>query len=157
MFRNFIQVAIATIALLAPAAAVEPVIIRNDTPWSNETVLRAVAMFSVACKPLGGAMWDELESIEVEALPEFAEFRKDRGWKYTIFVRAKVPDSPSLIPASRADIGVIAGHTLHYDIGGGKSPGFFSTKRASNYLCGIKNYDTGDSLFVSVPGLKFLK
>ncbi|MCB4771113.1 hypothetical protein LGR54_21105 [Ancylobacter sp. Lp-2] len=153
-----VAIALALMAPMASAAVATTVrVARNDTPYSQEQILEGVRVFRAACQPLGGSQWDDLQSVEIDAMVEYAPHRLAKGWKYTIFVRAKVPDRPSAIPGARPDIGVIAGQTLHYALGGGRAPGFFSTKRASNYLCGIQGYDTSSDVFVPVPALGVLR
>lgn len=148
---------LALIVATGAARAGEVAIEVNNSPYGDALIREAVDIFRQNCRPLGGMMWDDLDAVHVEVKPEYADHRLAKGWKHTIFIRATVPDAPRVVPATRPDIGVIAGQTLHYAIGGGKKPGYFSTKTSSNYLCGIRDYDTGDDRFVPVEALKILR
>src|SRR5688500_8965916 len=109
----------------------------------REDVLRAVEVFKRNCSPLN-RYWADIEAINVAVREEFAAYRLAKGWKATIHVTIAVPDNPRLIPKADGRIGVIAGHTLHYNLGGGAEPGMFGSKRVSQMLCGMPISDRGD-------------
>ncbi len=105
---------------------------------------------------MGHEFWSDVTEISVEIAEETADHRLARGWKNTLFLSLKYADNPQVGPAYASGTGVLAGHTLHYDIGGGETPGFLATKRSSQYLCGLPFNTNGNSIFVDVPQFKFL-
>lgn len=120
-------------------------------------VERAISEFRQICQPLGGAMWSDLRAINAEVFAESADYRLAKGWKTTIRLRLTVPDYPSKIPATSEQTGVIAGHVLYYYIGGGREPGFFASKRASQYLCGMRVTQVGADEFLRASEFGFLR
>jgi hypothetical protein len=125
-------------------------------PLKREDVGRAIEIFKRACTPLN-RYWTDIQTIDVEVSPEFADFRLEKGWKANIHVMIRVPDNPRLIPRSDSRIGAIAGHVLHYNLGGGRDPGMFGSKRVSQMLCGMPITDRGADTFKSIPDLGFLR
>lgn len=122
----------------------------------RDDVAKAVDVFKRACSPLN-QYWADIKSIGVEVAPEVAEYRLEKGWNANIHITVKVPDDPRVIPKFDRRTGVIAGHTLHYDIGGGRDPGMFGGKRVSQMLCGMPISDRGADTFVRLPELSFLQ
>ncbi|MBB6308940.1 zinc ribbon domain-containing protein [Xanthobacter tagetidis] len=135
--------------------AVEPQIAESNL-MSRDDVLRAIAAFREACRPLGGAMWADLTAVKARVQKEYAPHRLAKGWKTSIELELVVPDKPRLIPAYDERTGVIAGHHLWYDLGGGKEPGFFASKRVSQMLCGSPIDQNGNVTFAKAPGLAFI-
>lgn len=78
----------------------------------------------------------EIIAIDAELFEEIAQFRLDRGWNVTLHLALKLHEDLMKIPKFNSPGGSNSGHTLHYDLGGGKTPGFLATKRVSQFLCG---------------------
>lgn len=135
----------------------EPPVIVSGSGFSRGEVDRAIALFRQACKPLGDERyWSELIDVKVQTGAEYAPHRLERGWVTGLHLMLRVPDRPTRIPTYDDSIGVIAGHTLHYDLGGGMTPGFLSSKRVSQFLCGADVNQEGRDTFTSVPEMRIL-
>lgn len=158
--RSYYPAALVVAVLFAfvDIAGAEPPVsfaIRSQTV-SQADAERVIAVFKENCAPLR-EYWDELEGVEVEVRDdELATNRLEKGWKTRVQLRLKVPENPRLIPVYDPRTGVIAGHTLYYDVGSGREPGMFASKRVSQLLCNLPINQDGDT-FVSIPGFDFLK
>lgn len=102
-------------------------------------------------------MWSDLRAINAEIFTEYADYRLAKGWKTTILLTVTVPDKPKRIPVTSDKTGVISGQVLYYFIGGGREPGFFASKRASQYLCGMRVTQTGADEFLRAVEFGFLR
>lgn len=141
----------------SPVLGGEPPVVVSGSGYSREEIDHAIALFRRACKPLGDERyWSELVEIEVETKVEFAPHRLARGWATWFHLMLRVPDRPTRIPTYDDSTGIIAGHTLHYDLGGGKTPGFLSSKRVSQFLCGAPVSQEGHDTFKAVPEMSIL-
>jgi hypothetical protein len=141
----------------SPTIGGESPIVVSGSGYSREEVDRAITLFRQACKPLGDERyWSELVEVKVETGAEYAPHRLARGWSTGLHLMLRVPDRPTRIPTYDDSTGVIAGHTLHYDLGGGKTPGFLSSKRVSQFLCGAPVSQDGSESFKAVPGMSVL-
>ena len=101
-------------------------------------------------------MWSDIVEIHGDLAEEYAQFRLDRGWKATLHLQLRLPDKLRNIPEYNQETGVINGHTLHYHLGGGHTPGFFATKRVSQFLCGLRVDQKGADVFADVPEMAVL-
>jgi hypothetical protein len=145
-------------SVFSPVASKEPEVsisIRGGS-LSREDVLKAIEVFKDVCAPLN-RHWSDVKGMEVEAMGEYAPHRLAKGWTTGIFVRVKLPDKLSSLPNYDDRVGVISGHTLHYNLGGGSDPGIFGSKRVSQLLCGMPIGDSGQDTFKSIPALRFLR
>ena len=142
----------ATAALAEPSVSVE----RKTEAFSDSEITQALDTFKASCKPLGAAYWGDVESVSVEAFEEYATFRLDLGWKHTVHLAIKLSEKPEAMPEFNDDIGVLAGQTLHYDLGAGKKTGFFASKRASQLLCGLPVDEAGNDVFQDEKAFSFL-
>ncbi len=124
--------------------------------YTEADVQVAIDQFRRNCRPLGAEFWGDVEEISAQIYKEYAEHRLARGWTTTMSLALKFSRDPKYGPAFASGTGVLAGQTLHYDLGGGITPGFLAIKRSSQYLCGLAFSHDGDQLFVPVEGLKFL-
>lgn len=160
--------AAALVPLLRPccsvAAPLEPVVkiiqsghSQNADADLTEQGTKAIATFRKARKPLGDEpMWSEIIAIKVEFIEEFAQFRLDRGWKVNLHLALSLPGDLVKIPKFNSGGGSNSGHTLHYDLGGGKTPGFLASKHVSQFLCGHRLSETGRATFQAVPEMTAL-
>ena len=139
----------------APEA--EPKITIKAAGFTEDDVKATIAAFRKACMPLGGnKMWSEIKEIRADLFEEYARYRLDRGWKNTLHLQLALSDELKNIPTYDPQTGVMSGHVLHYFLGGGKTPGFFSQKRVSAYLCGQPVDQSGADVFSSVPEMTVL-
>lgn len=135
----------------------EPPVVVSGSGYGRGEIDRAISLFRQACKPLGDERyWSELVEVKVETGTEYAPHRLERGWSTGLHLMLRVPDRPTRIPTYDDSTGVIVGHTLHYDLGGGKTPGFLASKRVSQFLCGAPVSQEGHNTFSSVPEMQFL-
>ena len=112
------------IAISAPLAHADSISLDLDTDSFTEgDVVRAVDVFKQICKPLSSEYWADVDYVEAVAAEEFAPHRTALGWKNSIHLSVKLADNPRLLPPVDEEIGVRAGHTLHYDLGAGHRPG----------------------------------
>lgn len=148
----------AALACASPAlAATPPIEITQTDPSIPEGEIReAVRVFLENCSPLNGYLAD-FQTIKVRTGREFADHRLSRGWKTDIHITLTVPDQPRYVPKFDPRTHLIAGHTLHYHIGGGSSPGILGSKRSSQMLCGLPIDQNGSDTFKSVPGLSLIR
>lgn len=116
----------------------------------------AIELLRRNCRPLGDAFWADVTGIKVEVYKEFAPHRLSRGWANTMTVMLTYSRDPQYGPSYASGAGVLAGHTLHFDLGGGETPGMLIAKRSTQYLCGLAFDQRGNDVFVDVPGMKFL-
>lgn len=137
-------------SVVAPASA-EIRINVKAAGYTNSDAITALDLFRRNCRPLGDEFWDDIVDAEVEITEETAPYRLQRGWKTNIHLALKYSETPLHGPSFASGAGVLAGHTLHYDIGGGLTPGFLASKRSSQYLCGLSYDDRGNDVFVPVP------
>lgn len=144
-------------AIAEADAAVEMTISDEGARLSRAEVERAISEFRRICQPLGGAMWSDIRAVSAEVFAESASYRLAKGWKTTIMLKLTVPDYPQKIPMTSEQTGVIAGHVLYYFIGGGREPGFFASKRASQYLCGMRVTQVGADEFLRASEFGFLR
>ncbi|MBP2558357.1 hypothetical protein J2857_001108 [Neorhizobium galegae] len=94
--------------------------------------------------------------VEADVFEEYAGHRLKRGWKYTLQLAVHYVDAPKVGPAFSEEAGVLSGHVLQYDLGGGQTPGFLAAKRSSQFLCGVPIDHKGSDVFVPVPQFAFL-
>lgn len=123
---------------------------------ARDAVEKAVAAFKEACSPLN-EHWRDVKEIRVDVTDEFADHRLKRGWKAYVHVAVRLSEDPATLPAANDQAGVVAGHTLHYDLGGGSEPGMLGSKRASQMLCGMPISNSGADTFKAVPAMDVLK
>lgn len=128
----------------------------NAPGYTQADIDQAIDHFRRNCRPLGGEFWGDVTDIEATLEEETALYRQARGWKNSLTLRIQYSEDPKFGPAFASGAGVLAGHSLYYILGAGDAPGFFASKRSSQYLCGLSFNDAGDDLFVEVPELKFL-
>lgn len=153
---KFIVWAVAA-ALFGSVASAQQVTVKLIAPgYTQADVEKAIGLFRRNCLPLGGEFWGDVIEIEATLAEETALYRQERGWKNSITLRVQYSDDPKFGPSIASGAGVLAGHSLFYILGGGDTPGFFASKRASQYLCGQSFSDRGDDLFTEVPELSFL-
>ncbi len=142
-----------------PDAAPEPPAFRvtgNQSIYTPEEIEQAIAAFRTYCQPLGGEQWADLRDITARITPEYAPYRREKGWVTAIHLTATVAAKPQVIPASDRQMGPIAGRTLYFFMGGGQSPGVFVSRQVGQFLCGLKGYESGDVEFLEIPELEFL-
>ena len=156
--RVFLSVAFA-VSVFSPVDA-EALEIERKPPVkiSDVDIKKALEEFIKVCRP--GSYWKDLTDIKIEAFQEYAPHRLAKGWKTTLHLSAKVPEYPERIPTVTPGAkGILmTGHTLHYDLGGGTSPGFFAGKDAAKWICGMhETMGTGADAFVPAPSLSFLR
>lgn len=150
-------IAAALVAVSIQLASATEVTFDNKTKvFSEADLARAFDEFRAVCLPLGGAYWSDVESVRVQAFDEYADHRLAKGWKATGHLAITMSENPSRMPAFNDEIGVMAGQTLHYDLGGSKTAGFFASKRVSQLVCGLKVKEDGTDAFMPAPELKFL-
>ncbi|WCJ63098.1 hypothetical protein [Agrobacterium tumefaciens] len=125
--------------------------------YSEADVKKAMEIFWDNCKPLSTIYFTDIVSVSLTASDEFTQYRMNRGWKHSIHLAIKMSDNPVKMPASDNEIGVMAGHTLHYDLGGGQDSGFFASKRVSQKVCGLKARNDGVDAFRKIRAFDFLK
>ena len=159
------KLALATLLLVVPvepaAADTETLVgktrIRIDVEgYSTEDVLQMIQIFRGNCLPLGGSFWSDVTEVHAELVQETADYRLARDFRTTLNLRLKYADDPVFGPTIGTQVGVMAGHTLSYDLGGGPTPGYFASKKISQYLCGLSFDPNGSSIFVDVPELSVL-
>lgn len=121
---------------------------------SDATV--AIVLLRRNCRPLGKEFWEDVVEITATFNEETAEHRRAHGWQNSLLLQVRYADEPRYGPSYASGTGVLAGHTLYFHLGGGDRPGFFVSKRSSQYLCGLPFNDQGADLFVDVPSMKFL-
>ncbi len=139
-----------------PASQQKIRIIGNRSIYSDEEVERAIAVLRTHCQPLGGEQWEDLTDITARITPEYAPYRQEKGWKTAIHVTAVISGKPRHIPAEDGRMGVFAGRTLYFFIGGASAPGIFVSRQIGKYLCGLPSYESGDIEFLPVQELDFL-
>jgi hypothetical protein len=155
-FRTATALAAALIASTLSARADDITVVVNVEGYSEADAITALNTFRQNCRPLGDQFWNDVTEARVEVDEETANHRLSRGWKANVHLALKYADNPQVGPATASEAGVLAGHTLHYDLGGGQTPGFLASKRSSQYLCGLAVDPNGGDVFASVPALKFL-
>lgn len=124
--------------------------------YSQEEVEQAVAALRAYCQPLGGEQWGDLNDITARITPEYAPYRREKGWITAIHLTANISNKPRHIPGSDPQMGSIAGRTLYFFIGGGREPGVFVSRQTGQFLCGLPAYESGDVEFIPIPELEFL-
>ncbi|WP_349507230.1 hypothetical protein [Agrobacterium pusense] len=122
----------------------------------KEYVEAVIERFREACRPLGTEFWDDVEEVSVDIKTEVAQARLDRGWSTSFSLALKYSNNPSRGPSYASGTGVLAGQTLHYYLGGGRTPGYLAVKRSSQYLCGLSISENGEYVFRAAPDLKIL-
>ena len=124
--------------------------------YSEADVRAALTVFRNACRPLGTEFWDDVEEVTVNIQKEVADHRLARGWDPSFQLALKYAENPKRGPSFASGTGVLAGHTLHYSLGGGRTPGYLASKRSSQYLCGLAISPNGEDVFQSVQALDIL-
>lgn len=124
--------------------------------YTEADAMVAIDIFRRNCRPLGAEFWSDVTSVEVTISEEYAPYRQAHLWKNSIELRLKYSDDPQVGPSFASGTGILAGHNLYYYLGAGTDPGFFASKRSSQYLCGLAFSEKGEDIFVSVPQLKFV-
>ncbi|BAU89386.1 hydrolase [Methylorubrum populi] len=138
-------------------AASPPVVVKSTGAGASENeIRRAVEIFLRNCAPLNTYLSD-IKEIRAEYSGGIPASNHPESWKFSVHVTMDVPNEPKQIPRYDPRAHVMAGHTLHYDLGGGDKPGFFASKRVSQLLCGMEVNQAGRDTFKSVPDLKLLK
>lgn len=153
------SVALGMVIALATAqgAASADLNVKINVPGYTEKDAEAVIdLFRQNCRPLGDAFWSDVTKVEATFGEEYADYRQAHGWRNSLLLQLHYSEDPQDGPTVATGPGVLAGQTLYYVLGGGDEPGFFASKRASQYLCGLSFSGNGDDLFVSVPELGFL-
>ncbi len=83
------------------------------------------------CPGLFGAR-DDLEAIEIDPQPtgKLTFGYEKYGWEPQLWVKVKVVDAPKRLSPQAG------GHTMHFALGGGHTPGAVSLKDVSSDICG---------------------
>lgn len=147
------------LSLLTSAAAVhaaEMEVTIKVPGYSEADATVAVEALRRNCRPLGDEFWEDVTKIQVTIEEETADYRTAHGWKNSMYLMLKYSDAPKFGPSYATGAGILAGHTLHFVLGGGWEPGIFVGKRSSQYLCGLSFKADGSDLFLPVPQLKFI-
>jgi hypothetical protein len=124
--------------------------------YTEEDAVVAINMLRRNCRPLGSEFWPDVVHITATFEKEEVERRQALGWLNSLELQIRYSDEPTTGPGYASGAGVLAGQTLYYRLGGGDRPGFFVSKRSSQYMCGLSFDDSGADLFVDVPGLNFI-
>jgi hypothetical protein len=113
------------------------------------TIDEALAAFMQSCAPLTTEYWSDVVTAVARVHQEtYARARLERyGWRREIDIEIAISDHPKTIPR-RFDV---AGHTLHFALGGGTSPGIVGAMRVQG-LCAMSTV-RGDDSFKPVPEL----
>ena len=158
--KKIVTGTIAALAVLVctglPALGGEVRIEIDAEGYSEADAMVALEIFRRNCRPLGEEFWSDVTEARVDIRQETAPHRLARGWKADVHLSLKYSDEPQVGPSYASGAGILRGHTLHYNLGGGETPGFLATKQSSQYLCGLSFDDKGDDLFVPVPEFIFL-
>lgn len=155
--RKEVTVVLAVMVGWPWAAAAQEVKVDIQVPgYTDADAMVAIDIFRRNCRPLGDEFWSDVTSVEVTISEEYAPYRQAQLWKNSIELRLKYSDDPRVGPSYASGTGVLSGHTLYYYLGAGVEPGFFASKRSSQYLCGLPFSEKGEDIFVSVPQLIFL-
>jgi hypothetical protein len=158
-FKAGFSIALFSFSVLSiPAyAQVIPEITSNTRLISEADVRKAYSEFMAFCTTLRRASGD-IVRIEARAFDELAPNRQAKGWKASIHLSVTLKkNNLQSLPTYHPATGVVAGHTLHYYLGGGASPGVFASKRVSQFLCGMPVDDSGTDTFASLASLRFLR
>ncbi|MCQ1836223.1 hypothetical protein [Neorhizobium galegae] len=156
MLYRFIVFALTSFAVAGTASAEQLQVTIKAGRITKADVVEAVRIFREKCRPLGDAAWEDVTKVEADVFEEYAGHRLKRGWKYTLHLAVHYADAPKVGPAFSEEAGVLSGHVLHYDLGGGQTPGFLAAKRSSQFLCGVPIDHKGSDVFVPVPQFAFL-
>lgn len=119
--------------------------------YSEADARLALETFRRNCRPLGDDFWSDVENVTIEIKEESAPYRIAMGWKTSLHLALTYSQNPQFGPRFASGPGLLAGHTLHYYVGGGSNPGFLSGKKSAQYLCGQAFHPNGDDTFVAVP------
>ena len=128
----------------------------DDVSQENKLIIKkSIEIFFKACPKLKG-YWLDIDSVSadpyIDAGGEFEYRTEQYGWQHWIHVTMQVSDNPKNIPNRiRA-----AGHTLHYNLGGGVRPGIIFKKKQSGDVCGISMRDDGADGFIEIPDLNIV-
>lgn len=143
--------------MLVTVGQAQEITIEHKVPGYTEAdAMVAINLLRRNCLPLGNEFWPDVVQITATFEEEQAEQRKALGWVNSLLLQIRYSDEPSSGPGYASGVGVLAGQTLYFQLGGGNRPGFFVSKRSSQYLCGLSFDDNGADLFVDVPDLKFI-
>ncbi|WP_332117254.1 hypothetical protein [Azorhizobium caulinodans] len=156
MFRTTLLAILAL--LLGPTAAVSETrkVEFKTSGFAQADFDKALEAFRTLCKPLGTSGWSDVVEVQGEFFDEYAAHRRAKGWTKTLSLRIKLANPPLKLPASDDRVGVVGGHVLYFDIGGGKEPGVFSSKRVSQFVCGFPISAQGSDVFTPDPAFAFL-
>ena len=117
---------------------------------------KAIKVFASNCLSLMTAHATDIELISVQGIHEKSDYGcvdyrcEDYGWIKTLHVEIKIKDEPTTFSGPMVRI---AGHTLHFWIGGPSNPGYTTTKFPQ--VCGVDEV-RGHDVYVSVPEMKSL-
>lgn len=155
--NRFIGLALLAISSFAGAPHAQEIKLDMRVPGYTEAdATVAIDLLRRNCRPLGKEFWEDVVEITATFDEETADHRRAHGWQNSLLLQVRYADEPKYGPSYASGTGVLAGHTLYFNLGGGDRPGFFVSKRSSQYLCGLPFNDQGVDLFVDVPGMKFL-
>lgn len=127
----------------------------NTPPKEVELARTALDEFLKAC-PDATKHWADVTSAEMsytklDNSPYYYEVEL-YGWQAYVGLEIKIKDGPSTLPP------FTSGHTLHYELGGGKRSGVSTMKDQSLAFCGYgDNPDPGSNFLYPWPGFDFLK
>lgn len=151
---GYVVTLVFTAIMSAATARAEPTIEIKGSDFDRPTIQRIVDVFMQACPRLRNGQSD-IQTIRIETNAEYAEHRLKRGWKTGIHIAIPLPQTLQTLPEFDDRVGVIAGHTLHYDIGSGITPGILGQKRVSHLLCDMPIAEGSDS-FKPVTAFEFI-
>jgi hypothetical protein len=138
------------------AEEVQPQIHIKASGYTQDDVNMMIASFKTFCQPLGDDYyWSDIVEIRADLAEEIDRSRLDRGWNVSLHLQLRLSEKPRHLPEYRRGE-KLAGETLHYHLGGGKTPGFISKKRLAQYLCGAEVDPSGADVFTDVPGLVYI-
>lgn len=140
---------------LTNAPLSSPHIVSIGEKLSSASTQQIVDAFYISCPILDNARID-IEEIKVDISPEFSDERLSHGWSQNVHLALKLANETQILPAFSEEFGIIQGHTLHYDIGSGRMPGIYGSKRVSQWACGIPIVDGYDS-FRTDPTFLFIQ
>lgn len=128
----------------------------NTSPSDKQLIARAAGAFFQHCSDLLNKYAGDIERINayLDVLDTKYSYQFEAyGWKKMIRLQIKIKDDPRHIPATYRT----SGHTLHYQLGTGHSPGYITKKDQAALVCGIRPDRNGVDMFVSMPDLPPIK
>lgn len=152
-------------AIARPQAPKPRIDVGGVAPDKRQMAERAAAILLEECPRLVGnwkhvvgaaATYEAFECPMVERERHCMNYRaEDYGWPGAVYVQIRLSDAMPAVGGLSP--GQVAGHTMHFWLGGGSKPGITVSKGITKWMCGLGDRSSSDDAFIPAASLSFVR